>query len=198
MAIAYNPRIVTSGLVLCLDAGNVKSYPGSGTAWTDLSGNGNNGNLVNGVGYNNSNLGSLVFDGANDYVITSTVSNYKSLSMWVYLDSKSSYLLDARTGSPSGYFWFPGGDANFGPDWDDFYVNGNSVSRSLSNIPTAQWFNFYIKNSASRTGTINLFSRYTNNEQQAGKYSMFLAYNRDLTAQEIQQNFNATRGRFGL
>jgi hypothetical protein len=41
MAISYNPRIVTDGLVLALDAGNPKSYPGSGTAWTDLSGNGN-------------------------------------------------------------------------------------------------------------------------------------------------------------
>jgi hypothetical protein len=45
MAISYNPRIVTDGLVLALDAGNPKSYPGSGTTWTDLSGNGNNGTL---------------------------------------------------------------------------------------------------------------------------------------------------------
>jgi hypothetical protein len=42
MGIAYNPRTVTDGLVLCLDAGNTKSYPGSGTTWTDLSGNGRN------------------------------------------------------------------------------------------------------------------------------------------------------------
>ena len=41
MALAHSPRIVTDGLVLCLDAGNPKSYPGSGTTWTDLSGNGN-------------------------------------------------------------------------------------------------------------------------------------------------------------
>lgn len=46
MATNYNPRIITDGLILCLDAGNTKSYPGSGTAWTDLSGNGNNGSLV--------------------------------------------------------------------------------------------------------------------------------------------------------
>jgi len=43
MGIAYNPRIVTDGLVLALDAGNTKSYPGSGSTWTDLSGQGNNG-----------------------------------------------------------------------------------------------------------------------------------------------------------
>jgi hypothetical protein len=53
MALSHSPSIVTDGLVLCLDAGNPKSYPGSGTTWTDLSGNGNNGTLVNGVGYSN-------------------------------------------------------------------------------------------------------------------------------------------------
>jgi hypothetical protein len=41
MGIAYNPRTITDGLVLCLDAANPKSYPGSGTTWTDLSGRGN-------------------------------------------------------------------------------------------------------------------------------------------------------------
>jgi hypothetical protein len=59
--------IVQSGLVLNLDAGVSASYPGSGTNWTDLSGNGNNGTLVNGVGYNSANNGSFVFDGVNDY-----------------------------------------------------------------------------------------------------------------------------------
>ena len=62
--------IVTDGLVLNLDAGNPQSYPGSGTTWTDLSGNGNNGTLLNGVGYDSDNGGSLVFDGSNDYVTT--------------------------------------------------------------------------------------------------------------------------------
>jgi len=42
MAVGYNPRIVTDGLVLALDAGNTKSYPGSGTTWYDRSGNGYN------------------------------------------------------------------------------------------------------------------------------------------------------------
>jgi hypothetical protein len=59
-------QIVTNGLVLLLDAGNPASYPGSGTTWFDLSGNGNNGTLVNGVGYNSDNGGSLVFDGVDD------------------------------------------------------------------------------------------------------------------------------------
>jgi len=69
LAINYNPSIVTNGLVLCLDAGNVKSYPGSGTTWTDLSGRGNTGTLTNGPTYSSANGGSLVFDGTNDYVL---------------------------------------------------------------------------------------------------------------------------------
>ena len=72
MALSHSPSIVTDGLVLCLDAGNPKSYPGSGTTWTDLSGNGNNGTLVNGVGYDSDNGGSLSFDGVNDYVTLGT------------------------------------------------------------------------------------------------------------------------------
>ena len=73
MGIAYNPRIVTDGLVLALDAGNTKSYPGSGTTWTDLSGNGNNGTLTNGPTYDSSNGGSIVFDGDNDYIDLGTI-----------------------------------------------------------------------------------------------------------------------------
>lgn len=67
MTIAYNTSIVTSGLVLSLDAANTKSYPGVGTVWADLSGNGRNGTLTNGPTYSSSNSGSIVFDGTNDY-----------------------------------------------------------------------------------------------------------------------------------
>jgi len=69
MAVYAGPEIVTNGLVLALDAGNTQSYPGSGTAWTDLSGNGNNGTLTNGPTFSSNNKGIITFDGANDYVI---------------------------------------------------------------------------------------------------------------------------------
>ena len=58
-----------NGLVLALDAANTKSYPGSGTTWTDLSGRGNTGTLTNGPTYSSANGGSIVFDGTNDYVV---------------------------------------------------------------------------------------------------------------------------------
>jgi len=75
MAFHCGPRqkqIITDGLVLYLDAGKTNSYPGTGTTWTDLSGNSLNGTLTNGPTYDSANLGSIVFDGTNDYV---TVAN---------------------------------------------------------------------------------------------------------------------------
>jgi len=80
LAIFYNSSIVTNGLQLCLDAGNSKSYPGTGATWTDLSGNGRTGTLVNGVGYSGSNGGALTFDGVDDYVST----NYTQTSVTQY------------------------------------------------------------------------------------------------------------------
>jgi hypothetical protein len=85
MAVGYNPRMVTNGLVLCLDAGNTRSYPGSGITWTDLSGNGNNGTLTNGPTYSSSNGGSIAFDGVNDYVETNYVlpsSTSHTMELW--------------------------------------------------------------------------------------------------------------------
>ena len=63
--------IVTNGLVLHLDAGDPASYPGSGTTWTDLSGNARNGTLTpstGGPGFDSANGGSITFDGTNDFV----------------------------------------------------------------------------------------------------------------------------------
>jgi hypothetical protein len=81
------PDIVENGLVLCLDAANKFSYPGTGTTWTDLSGNSNNGTLTNGPTFSAGNQGSIVFDGTNDYVTkTSWISpptNTFTIGCWV-------------------------------------------------------------------------------------------------------------------
>ena len=84
-----------NGLVLALDAANTKSYPGSGTTWTDLSGKGNNGTLVNGPTYSSANGGSIVFDGVNDYVDCGNSDSLSAIggttnvtaSAWVYYDA---------------------------------------------------------------------------------------------------------------
>lgn len=86
-----NSGIVTNGLTLHLDAGQLRSYPGSGTTWTDLSGNADNGTLVNGPTFNSANGGSIVFDAIDDYVISSSTTNTNVTSttgftfgVWVY------------------------------------------------------------------------------------------------------------------
>ena len=71
-----SPPIVTNGLVLNLDAANMKSYPKSGTTWRDLSGFNNSGSLVNGPTFNSDNGGSIVFDGVNDYVGITTGTGF--------------------------------------------------------------------------------------------------------------------------
>jgi hypothetical protein len=98
MALTHSPRIITDGLVLCLDAGNPKSYPGSGTTWTDLSGRGNNGTL-NGATYSGSNGGNISFDGTDDYATVSafTYTPY-CLDFWVYNKTQ----ITANDGSMGG------------------------------------------------------------------------------------------------
>ena len=85
--------IVSSGLVLYLDAGSNISYPKTGTTWGDVSGYARNATLTNGPTFNSDNNGSILFDGVDDYVeISSYTTQLKNLStgtieMWVKLSS---------------------------------------------------------------------------------------------------------------
>jgi hypothetical protein len=88
MSIYYNTNIVRTGLVLHLDAANVKSYPGSGTTWADLSGNSNTGAINNTPSISN---GVISFDGVNDNVSFTSINlsstNKITLSFWCKLKS---------------------------------------------------------------------------------------------------------------
>ena len=228
MALAHSPSIVTSGLVLCLDAANPKSYPGSGTTWTDLSGLGNNGTLTNGVGYNSSNLGSLSFDGVDDYV---TVSNQttSSFTLCCWLRTTATSLTGTYAWQGNGILWSDvGGGANdfvlaILNNKVSFYTGDNNTNiDGTTSINTGSWFyvaiikngtnsnkNIYVNSILEATGdcTANLLtanpiiriggntldSRYFN-----GNIAQVQIYNRALTASEIQQNFNALRGRFSI
>jgi hypothetical protein len=76
---------------LYLDAGIGTSYPGTGTAWNDLSGNGSSLTLYNGVGYSRTiGGGTFIFDGVNDYAgFTSapSITTTGSLSAWAYVNA---------------------------------------------------------------------------------------------------------------
>ena len=119
--------IISSGLVLHLDAGNASSYPGSGTTWTDLSGNGYNGTLTNGPTYSSSNGGSIVFDGTDDVATLGNILNIGlnswTLSCWVKFNNgtglqgiigKTSYR--GYVGRYSFYIEFDNLHAFFQPD----------------------------------------------------------------------------------
>ena len=88
MATAYQPKIITDGLVLCLDAADRKSYGGSGTTWADRSGEGNNGTLLGSPVYSTANSGTLTFDGSeSDYATIGLGSDYPypyhTFEIWV-------------------------------------------------------------------------------------------------------------------
>jgi hypothetical protein len=116
------PSIVTDGLVLNLDAGFVSSYPRTGTTWTDLSGSGNTGTLINGPTFSSGNGGSIVFDGVDDYITnigtTSTFSFIQNTGIfticaWVKLNdfssSRSIMGNNDLTGGQRGFsFIYPG------------------------------------------------------------------------------------------
>ena len=97
MAFFNSPNIILNGLVLALDAANPRSYPGSGTTWTDISGGNRNGTLINGVGYSSNYKGILLFDGTNDYItvpntglLANGTGNF-SYNVWVNLKGKPQY-----------------------------------------------------------------------------------------------------------
>jgi hypothetical protein len=92
MSVMAPIKSVTDNLVLSLDAANIKSYPRSGTSWSDLTGNNNNGALTNGPTFSSENGGSIVFDGTNDYVSGNTPSGLNlsqpcSVNVWVYFNN---------------------------------------------------------------------------------------------------------------
>jgi hypothetical protein len=98
MAFNYSPKVVTDGLVLCLDAANPKSYVSGSTTWGDLSRGGNNGTLVNGPTFNGGNGGSIVFDGVNDFIslnnsLFSNFNNDNSLTLNIFVNINEPTLL---------------------------------------------------------------------------------------------------------
>lgn len=122
--------ITINGLVMNLDAGDTASYPGTGTTWTDLTGNNRNGTLMNGTSYSSANGGALVFDGINDDVrianlapILNAVANF-SLDMWFKVPTPSS----AAFNSLFSYGWSSYYSADI-----LLYVTSNKIGIQVNN-----------------------------------------------------------------
>jgi len=95
MSYSNGPRIVTDGLVLYLDAGNSKSYPGSGNTWYDLSGNNFQGELVNTPTYTTNNSNKFFAFATNDYVriSNSTLLDTQTPTVEMVFGSKKELLM---------------------------------------------------------------------------------------------------------
>lgn len=218
--ISYLGGIVTNGLVLDLDAAKRDSYAGTGTAWNDISGNRNNGTLTNVPTFNSANGGSIVFDGVDDLcTFSSSPSNVVTVSIWLNLTTitnapiilaSSTNIYDSGTWNWSMYIFsstfFIRGNAgptgqistpastllNTWTNWVLVRNDGNNICRVYRNGVL-----FGTSNESSSTNNpikiANIATNYYN-----GRISQTLIYNRALSATEVLQNYNATRGRFGL
>ena len=161
MGVAYNPNIVTDGLVLCLDAANKRSYPGTGTTWTDRSANGNNGTLTNGPTFDSANGGSIVFDGTNDYVTTTKNNldiNNLSICCWVFFTSiPATYTtITNKETSNLNRNWWIGLDPN---GYFTFLRSRNGADTGISSSVTAvsnNWYFFCCTNNSTPIYSIYL------------------------------------------
>ena len=224
MALSHGPGVITDGLVLCLDAADSLSYPGSGTTWTDLSGNSNNGTLTNGPTYSSTNGGSIVFDGSNDYVDCGNSSNLSitvgTVCAWFKKSHGSGYKGLVDKGRDGYGAWSLNVDETANTATFKARISGNNIALIASSSYGNDIWNYVcgvydgtnlsiyqngtLSNSASYSGTIG-----TNSESVRvgsandglyfnGNIVQVQIYNKALTAAEIQQNFNALRGRFGI
>jgi hypothetical protein len=236
MSVAGGPNLIKNGLVLELDAGNIKSYQSGSTTWFDKSGNAYNGTLINGPTFNTGSLGSIVFDGTDDYVTipyqpSLGLSTQGSINIWCYPTTLSqgqyagllgmttsgtgggqSYYIHWRkanntiaasiansgtyntvdTPLPTSISWY-----NFTFTWNgsflNLYQNGVSVSSPVSQTINAQALTSSVDIGGRMFGFDGGGQGYF-----AGYIPTAQIYNRGLSADEVLQNYNATKGRFGL
>lgn len=219
MAIGYNSSIVRNGLVLQLDAANIKSYSGSGTAWNDLSTTSTNAVLVNSPVYNTTNLGYFSFNQSSKKATITPISSSSQLTASVWYrrnetDSSTSWrtifstastnihhlilnsssrVLGIWDGAFKSFGYLPPLDNKF-HNYTVIYNTGTSASLYVDgtfviNITTT------LNLSTSPIGTIG---NWNGNNYWSGHVSYCSTYNRALNVLEIQQNFNSLRGRYGI
>lgn len=217
MAISYNPGIVTTNLIACFDPGNPRTYSGSGTTIRDASGSSVTGTLTNGPTYSSVNGGVFVLDGVNDFIdipINLASTNYTIIGAARYVVAagrtfsakNNNWLMGHWNGTTQNYYaegWVAGAGTG-GPNPSDtnwriyaatgnissdnyaLYVNGDLVSTQSPTSGSAGPNGFAI-------GSYAASSEFSNSQ-----IGVMLVYNAVLTTDQIVQNFNAYRGRYGL
>ena len=226
MATGYSPKIVTDGLVLALDAGNTKSYPGSGTTWYDRSGNNYDSTLYGTTSYADGALDLGTSNHTTNYIllpdeVMSGITNF-TVSLWLYPHNidQLSCVWHASVG----------GGNDFSIEWFPTYIQTLfTVTYSTFNWTRTdgEWYNIVFNRNGSNMGlhingvsfgtqtcpttTLNITGAIVLGQEQdavqggfsatqcyKGKYSHVTMYNQSLETSEIQQNYNALKGRFGL
>jgi hypothetical protein len=220
--IAYLGNIVTQGLVLDLDAAIKGSYPGTGTTWTDVSNNGNNGTLTNGPTFTGSDYGAIVFDGTNDYVNLNTGlgSGDFLIDMWIKKPNSGSssqsligYYVDQN--NPGVMVW----TSTTTPIFRISAGTGSYAQMTLGNIADDTWRNLTI--SGVRTGNaVGYINGAPINQVDitsqpcsvslatvgnipimgylSGSVAAVKGYRQALTQFQVWQNFNSYKSRYGI
>ena len=221
----YQAPIVTDSLVLAVDAGNLVSYESGSATVYPLAGS-INGTLINGTSFSSGNGGYWSFDGANDYISWGDNFDLTATSIsgtvWGWANSLNSYLpwID-KLGSNGNYRFHADsagrlilGIRNTANDYHEL--------QTASLISTNQWYYLaFTFDNSTREGKIYLNGElvgtkiYTidrndtstplqtgyqanNGGTLNGRIATLSLYNKALTQQEIQRNFNAQRARFGV
>ena len=240
MALHHNPRIVTSGLVLALDAADTNSYPGSGTTWKDLSGNNYSASLNNGAAFSSVTQG-ITFDGTddhatfiNDEIIHYTPTDSFTLSAVfslvdiqeyqdnLYPTNTTLFGKGSTAGSvglglrreTNGQLRIYAGSRGVEQITESYNITANQIySTTLTYTPLIQKLyvnGIFISESDTSAGAGGSFENTSwkiffsgavpggNNKHGEGTAYTARLYNRALTAQEVLQNYNATKTRFGL
>ena len=221
MSLSHSPKIVTDGLVLCLDAADKKSYPGTGTTWFDRSGNAINGTLVNSPTFSSGNGGSIFFNGINNRVSLQSTpkfafgTNPYTINIWYKLSTVSNYsCLFSLGGSNSPYgalyvnrfssnsLLFYAGAIKLQPTieqlqnvWYNITFIGNTSSIYLNSVKLQE---SAYSTSFPQTDFVIGANQSAYSECMNGNISAVQIYNKALSDAEITQNFNATRGRYGI
>ena len=217
----YQAPIVTDGLVFAVDAGNLVSYENGDTTTYSMTGS-STGTLTNGVGFDSANGGYWDFDGTNDYISMGSLNLQQSwtLEVWANMDDASSFGLFGQgvySGNSGLHILYQSSARGmiFG-----MYANDNDYMNNYRPL-TGIWYHwvftynastynkqFYadsvlqtpaasVENVYSGTGQLNIGAIYSSAISPAnGKIGATRFYNRVLTAEEVQQNFQAQSSRF--
>jgi hypothetical protein len=222
MAVGYNPSIVSDGLVFFLDPANKRSYSGSGLTANGLVA-GIGGTLVNGVGFGATNNGYFNFDGTNDYInVPSITSISGDFSVLVWFRTSTSNgntarLVDfdyingfwlGRSGGGGNPINWGGGIKESSDPYGIFLPFTDNEWHLISSVRSSTTHYIYKDNLIASTSNTVSGTALTSSQLFIGavppgapfngNIGQVQIYNRALTQQEILQNFNATRFRYGI